>query len=91
MVNKIEYIGIVVKNLEEFNFLFEKLLGVLLYKFEEVESEGVLILFFQIGINKIEFLVVINLESLIVKFLEKKGEGIYYIVFDVEDIFVEIE
>lgn len=91
MVNKIEHIGIAVKNLEESNRLFEKLLGVSSYKSEEVESEGVLTSFFQTGTNKIELLAATNPESPIAKFLEKKGEGIHHIAFDVEDIFAEIE
>lgn len=91
MVNKIEHIGIAVKNLEESNRLFEKLLGVSSYKSEEVQSEGVLTSFFQTGTNKIELLAATNPESPIAKFLEKKGEGIHHIAFDVEDIFAEIE
>lgn len=91
MVNKIEHIGIAVKNMEDANILFEKLLGVPSYKEEEVESEGVLTSFFQTGTNKIELLMATNPESPIAKFLEKKGEGIHHIAFDVEDIHVEIE
>jgi len=91
MVNKIEHIGIAVKNLEESNRLFEKLLGISSYKSEEVQSEGVLTSFFQTGTNKIELLAATNPESPIAKFLEKKGEGIHHIAFDVEDIFAEIE
>jgi methylmalonyl-CoA/ethylmalonyl-CoA epimerase len=91
MVNKIEHIGIAVKNLEESNRLFEKLLGVPSYKSEEVQSESVLTSFFQTGTNKIELLAATNPESPIAKFLEKKGEGIHHIAFDVEDIFAEIE
>ena len=91
MVNKIEHIGIAVKNIEESNILFEKLLGVPSYKSEEVESEGVLTSFFQTGTNKIELLMATNPESPIAKFLEKKGEGIHHIAFDVDDISAEIE
>lgn len=90
MVNKIEHIGIAVKNMEDANVLFEKLLGVPSYKEEEVESEGVLTSFFQTGTNKIELLMATNPESPIAKFLEKKGEGIHHIAFDVEDIHAEI-
>ena len=90
MVNKIEHIGIAVKNMEDANVLFEKLLGVPSYKMESVESEGVLTSFFQTGTNKIELLVATNPESPIAKFLEKKGEGIHHIAFDVEDIHAEI-
>ena len=91
MVNKIEHIGIAVKNMNDANVLFEKLLGVPSYKEESVESEGVLTSFFQTGTNKIELLMATNPESPIAKFLEKKGEGIHHIAFDVEDIHAEIE
>jgi methylmalonyl-CoA/ethylmalonyl-CoA epimerase len=91
MVNKIEHIGIAVKNMNDANVLFEKLLGVPSYKMEAVESEGVLTSFFQTGTNKIELLEATNLESPIAKFLEKKGEGIHHIAFDVEDIHAEID
>ena len=90
MVNKIEHIGIAVKDMEDANVLFEKLLGVPSYKMESVESEGVLTSFFQTGTNKIELLMATNPESPIAKFLEKKGEGIHHIAFDVEDIHAEI-
>ncbi|PTT13937.1 methylmalonyl-CoA epimerase [Flavobacterium sp. HMWF030] len=90
MVNKIEHIGIAVKDMNDANVLFEKLLGVPSYKMESVESEGVLTSFFQTGTNKIELLMATNLESPIAKFLEKKGEGIHHIAFDVDDIHAEI-
>ncbi|PAM92606.1 methylmalonyl-CoA epimerase [Flavobacterium sp. IR1] len=90
-MNKIEHIGIAVKDLEVSNVLFEKLLGVPSYKSEAVESEGVMTSFFKSGPNKIELLAATNPESPIAKFLEKKGEGIHHIAFDVEDIFAEIE
>jgi methylmalonyl-CoA/ethylmalonyl-CoA epimerase len=90
MVNKIEHIGIAVKNMDDANVLFEKLLGVPSYKMEEVESEGVSTSFFQTGTNKIELLMATNPESPIAKFLEKKGEGLHHIAFDVEDIYSEI-
>lgn len=90
MVNKIEHIGIAVKNMEDANVLFEKMLGVPSYKMEAVESEGVLTSFFQTGNNKIELLVATNPESPIAKFLEKKGEGIHHIAFDVDDIEAEV-
>ena len=90
MVNKIEHIGIAVKNMDDANILFEKMLGVPSYKMEGVESEGVLTSFFQTGNNKIELLMATNPESPIAKFLEKKGEGIHHIAFDVDDIEAEI-
>jgi len=90
-MNKIEHIGIAVKSLAESNLLFEKLLGTPSYKQEEVASEGVKTSFFRSGPNKIELLEATHADSPIAKFLEKKGEGIHHIAFDVTDIVSEIE
>jgi methylmalonyl-CoA/ethylmalonyl-CoA epimerase len=90
MMRKIEHIGIAVKDLEVSNLLFEKLLGAPSYKQEEVVSEGVMTSFFENGPNKIELLAATNPDSPIAKFLEKKGEGIHHIAFDVENIEAEI-
>jgi methylmalonyl-CoA/ethylmalonyl-CoA epimerase len=89
-MRKIEHIGIAVKDLEVSNTLFEKLFGAPAYKSEVVESEGVTTSFFLNGPNKIELLAATNPESPIAKFIEKKGEGIHHIAFDVEDIVSEI-
>lgn len=89
-MNKIEHIGIAVKDIEFSNVLFEKLLGVAAYKTEEVVSEGVITSFFQTGVNKIELLAATSPNSPIAKFLDKKGEGIHHIAFDVSDIEAEI-
>ena len=89
-MRKIEHIGIAVKDLEVSNLVFEKLFGAPAYKFEVVESEGVSTSFFRNGPNKIELLAATNPESPIAKLLEKKGEGIHHIAFDVEDIVAEI-
>ena len=90
-MRKIEHIGIAVHNLENSNELFSKLFGQAAYKTEEVASEGVKTSFFMCGPNKIELLEATNEDSPIAKFLEKKGEGIHHIAFDVEDIYSEIE
>jgi methylmalonyl-CoA/ethylmalonyl-CoA epimerase len=87
----IEHIGIAVKNLEFSNNLFTKLLGTAPYKQEGVESEGVMTSFFQTGQTKIELLEATNPESPIAKFIEKKGEGIHHIAFEVADILAEME
>ena len=89
-MNKIEHIGIAVKDLQASNAIFEKLFGAPAYKTEEVASEGVRTSFFQNGPNKIELLEATHPESPIAKFLEKKGEGIHHIAFDVTDIVAEI-
>lgn len=90
-MRKIEHIGIAVKSLETSNLLFEKLFGAPAYKQEEVASEGVKTSFFMNGPNKIELLEATNPDSPIAKFLEKKGEGIHHIAFDVQDIHSEMK
>ncbi len=90
-MRKIEHIGIAVKSLETSNLLFEKLFGQPPYKQEEVVSEGVKTSFFMNGPNKIELLEATNPDSPIAKFIDKKGEGIHHIAFDVNDIEEEIK
>jgi len=89
-MKKIEHIGIAVENMEASNLLYEKLLGVAPYKEEEVVSEGVKTSFFKNGPNKIELLESTTADGPIAKFLEKKGEGIHHIAFEVEDIVAEL-
>jgi len=91
MIGKIEHLGIAVKDLKASNELFTKLLGRPPYKEEAVESEGVSTSFFQSGENKIELLQATNPDSAIAKFIEKKGEGIHHIAFDVDDIEAELK
>lgn len=87
---KIEHIGIAVKDIENSNALFAKLFGEPHYKTEAVESEGVKTSFFKVGPTKIELLEGTSENSAITKFIEKKGEGIHHIAFDVDDINAEI-
>lgn len=89
-MEKIEHIGIAVKDLETSNRLFASLFGSPHYKIEEVASEGVKTSFFKSGPNKIELLEATNPDSPIAKFIEKKGEGIHHIAFLVQDIYAEI-
>jgi methylmalonyl-CoA/ethylmalonyl-CoA epimerase len=90
MIKKIEHLGIAVKDINASNALFAKLFGKQPYKLEDVESEGVKTSFFMIGESKIELLEATNSDSAIAKFIEKKGEGIHHIAFEVDDIDAEI-
>jgi methylmalonyl-CoA/ethylmalonyl-CoA epimerase len=90
-MKKIEHIGIAVKNLETSNALFTKIFNREPYKTEIVESEGVSTSFFKTGENKIELLEATHPDSPIAKFIEKKGEGIHHIAFDVDDIVSEMK
>lgn len=86
IMEKIEHIGIAVKNILEANKIYEALLGVAPYKSEKVASEGVETSFFKCGESKIELLEATNPDSPIAKFIEKRGEGIHHIAFAVENI-----
>ncbi|CAG5087006.1 Ethylmalonyl-CoA/methylmalonyl-CoA epimerase [Parvicella tangerina] len=90
-MKKIEHLGIAVKDLKKSNEIFSKLLNTAPYKEEAVESEGVTTSFFQVGDSKIELLQATRSDSPIAKFIEKKGEGIHHVAFNVEDIEKEIE
>lgn len=89
-MKKVEHIGIAVKNLDAANALYEKLLGFPPYKTEEVASEKVKTSFFQSGPNKIELLEPTSLDSPIALFIQKRGEGVHHIAFEVEDIHKEM-
>ena len=87
---KFEHIGIAVKNLTTSNVLFAKLLDTEHYKIEAVDSEHVLTSFFSVGEAKVELLESTSPDGVIAKFIEKRGEGIHHIAFEVEDIEAEM-
>jgi methylmalonyl-CoA/ethylmalonyl-CoA epimerase len=90
-MNKIEHIGIAVRDLEAANEVYAQLLGVAPYKTEEVPSERVNTSFFRCGESKIELLQATDENSAIAKFIQKKGEGMHHIAFAVTDIWAEME
>ena len=90
MFGKIEHLGIAVKNLDQANELYTKLLGREPYKTETVASEYVDTSFFKSGDNKIELLAATSEDSAIAKYIAKKGEGIHHIAFAVKDIKAEL-
>ncbi|HEY8660388.1 MAG TPA: methylmalonyl-CoA epimerase [Hanamia sp.] len=90
-MKKIEHIGIAVKKLSISIPLFEKLLNTSCYKTEVVESEQVNTAFFEKGESKIELIEAYAPGSVINKFIEKKGEGLHHIAFEVEDIDAEVK
>ena len=88
---KIEHIGIAVRELSQSVPLFEKLLNTSCYKTEQVESEQVATAFFKTGDTKIELLESSHAEGVIARFIEKKGEGLHHIAFEVQDIEAEMK
>jgi methylmalonyl-CoA/ethylmalonyl-CoA epimerase len=91
MLTNVEHIGIAVKDLTASNGLFTKLFNIAPYKSEIIESEGVMTSFFKINETKVELLEATNPDSSIAKFIEKRGEGIHHIAFEVDDIFAEMK
>lgn len=89
-MKNVEHIGIAVKDLSQANTLFGTLFNKDAYKEEEVASEQVTTSFFKLGETKIELLQG-GADSAIAKFIEKKGEGIHHIAFEVDDIYEEME
>jgi methylmalonyl-CoA/ethylmalonyl-CoA epimerase len=90
-MHKVEHIGIAVSSLSQAVPLFEKLLNSQCYKLEEVKGEMVKTAFFQKGETKIELLEASSEDSVISKFITKKGEGLHHIAFEVADINAEME
>ncbi|MEO1097560.1 MAG: methylmalonyl-CoA epimerase [Bacteroidota bacterium] len=88
---KVEHIGIAVKDLKKSNEVFQKLFGKENYKVETVESEQVNASFFIMGDTKIELLESTGPDSAIGKYIEKRGEGIHHIAYEVVDIYLEME
>jgi methylmalonyl-CoA/ethylmalonyl-CoA epimerase len=90
-MNKIEHLGIAVKDSTASARLFELLLGVAPYKSEKVESEKVETIFYALGPNKIELLQSTDPDGTIAKFIDKKGEGFHHVAIAVDDIYAEIK
>lgn len=90
-MKKIDHIGVAVKELSVSIPLFEKLLNTPCYKTEAVDSEQTNTAFFKSGDSKIELLEALLPESVINKFIEKKGEGMHHIAFEVDDIEKEMK
>lgn len=85
-MNKVEHIGIAVKSLAVSVPLFTKIFNTRCYKTEEVESEKVSTAFFKKGETKVELLESLEPDGVIARFIEKKGEGMHHIAFEVENI-----
>ncbi len=85
-MQKVEHIGIAVRNLEQANARYTALLGAPPYKQEIVESERVMTSFFKVGDTKIELLQATQPDSAIARFIEQRGEGMHHIAYEVSDI-----
>jgi methylmalonyl-CoA/ethylmalonyl-CoA epimerase len=88
---RLEHIGIAIQNDDKASGLFARLFGKNAYKSEAVNSEKVNTTFFGLDNTKIELLSALSEDSTITRFLDKKGEGIHHLAFDVDDINAEIQ
>jgi methylmalonyl-CoA/ethylmalonyl-CoA epimerase len=88
---KVEHIGIAVKDLNISISLYEQLLGSPCYKTESVASEQVETAFFLQNHTKIELVASTDPQGVIAKFIEKKGEGLHHIAFEVPDVIIEMD
>lgn len=91
MIKQLEHIGIAVKSLESAQMVFDKLFEHKPYKSEAVASEAVETTFYKVGNVKVELLVATDEGSAISKYIEKRGEGIHHLAFEVDDIDAEME
>lgn len=90
-MQKVEHIGIAVKDLAVSIPLFERLLGSPCYKTEQVDSEKVNTAFFRSGGTKIELVQGLEEDSVITKYIARRGEGMHHIAFEVADIHAEMQ
>jgi methylmalonyl-CoA/ethylmalonyl-CoA epimerase len=90
-MKKIEHLGIAVKDLEESEKMYTAIFGVKPYKREEVLSQKVITSFFRVGPNKIELVQATDPSSPIARYIEKRGEGIHHVAYDVTDIVLELK
>ena len=90
MIKNIDHIGIAVADVAAANTLFAKLLGRKHYKTEEVKGEGVMTAFFQVGETKIELVAATRTDSVVAKYIARRGEGIHHIALEVSDIRAEM-
>ena len=91
MIKKVDHVSIAVNNLEEGLKTFESLLGIKPSHTEEVPDQGIKAAMIMVGDVEIELIEPTNTESGFAKFLEKKGEGIHHICFEVDDVDKELE
>ncbi|HET6271435.1 MAG TPA: methylmalonyl-CoA epimerase [Bacteroidota bacterium] len=90
MYKRLTHIGIAVKNLDNSSRVFSKLFGMSQSHTEEVVEQRVKAMFFKIGEGGIELLEPTNPDSTIAKYIEKRGEGVHHLSFEVDDIDAEI-
>ena len=87
---RLEHLGIAVHDLPAARALYTRLLGAGPYKEERVEEQGVTTVFYRAGASKVELLGATRADSPVAKYLERRGEGLHHVAFEVEDIRAEM-
>lgn len=89
-MNRIDHLGIAVRDLDAAERIYTDLLGTPPYKREEVADEGVLTSFFRVGESKIELLAATHDDSPIARHVASRGEGLHHVAFHVDDLAAEL-
>lgn len=82
----LEHVGLAVRDAAAVRHLFESLAELRVYKSERVPREGVETHFLSVGCAKLELLAALGSDSPVARFLEKRGEGLHHLAFEVADI-----
>lgn len=90
MLKRINHIGLAVQDLDKAIALFESAFRLKLHSREQVESQGIEIAAFEVGEGKVELIAATRPDSVINKFLEKRGEGIHHVAFEVDSLEAEL-
>lgn len=85
-IKKIDHIGIAVKKLDEHLSFYKDVLNLPFLGYKEVEAQKVKVAMFKIGESIIELLEPISEDSPISNYLNKRGEGIHHLCYDVDNI-----
>ncbi len=86
MLKKINHIGIAVKSIDASVPFYRDALGMTFEGTEEVAEQKVRVAFFVIGESRIELLEPTSADSPVAKFLEKNGEGVHHLAYEVDDL-----
>ena len=86
MIKKVDHSAIAVRNIEEALQTYEGALGLELTDVKEVPEQAVRVAFLPVGESEIELVEPLTSDSGAAKFLEKRGEGLHHVCFEIDDI-----
>jgi methylmalonyl-CoA/ethylmalonyl-CoA epimerase len=90
MIRKIQHIGIAVRSLSEAVPFYRDVLGLEFLGTEEVAEQKIRAAIFRVGESTIEVIETTAPDGPVGKFLEKNGEGVHHLCFQVEDAAVAL-